>query len=132
MRRLGMLPPSVVNDNEVSLAVMFDVPPQGEARIGVTDHGQLMTLCDQIGKRLQSPSLLSMRPHRVGLLNCVSVHLKDNTRATLDLLITITGNTAWPDDNEYARGVRWYINVVDATDMMWLLKSLDAITVKEG
>lgn len=132
MRRLGMLPPAVVKDNEVSLAVMFDVPPQGEARIGVTDHGQLMTLCDHIRTRLQSPVLLSMRPHRVGSLNCVSVHLKDNTGATLDLLITITGNTVWPDDNEYVRGARWYINVADATDMMWLLKSLDVLTVKEG
>lgn len=132
MRRLGMLPPTVVNDNEVSLAVMFDVPPQGEARIGVTDHGQLMTLCDHIRKRLQSPALLSMRPHRVGSLNCLSVHLKDNAGGTLDLLVTITGNTVWPDHNEYARGARWYINVADATDMMWLLKSLDAITIKEG
>lgn len=35
MRRLGMLPPAVVKDNEVSLAVMFDVPPQGEARIEI-------------------------------------------------------------------------------------------------
>ncbi|MBU9839289.1 hypothetical protein J1780_04895 [Rahnella aceris] len=132
MRRLGMLPPAVVNDNEVSLAVMFDVPPQGEARIGVTDHGQLMTLCGHIRKRLQTPALLSMRPHRVGSLNCVSVHLKDNAGATLDLLITITGSTVWPDDNEYVRGARWYINVADATDMMWLLKSLDVLTVKEG
>ncbi|HEY3592202.1 MAG TPA: hypothetical protein VGL07_19360 [Buttiauxella sp.] len=127
-----MLPPIVVSDNKVSLAVMFDVPPQGEARIGLTDNGQLMTLCDHIRKRLLQPALLSMRPHRVGSLNCVSVHLNNNAGATLDLLITITGNTVWPDDNEYARGARWYLNVADATDMMWLLKSLDTVTVQEG
>ncbi|WJV56233.1 hypothetical protein PCO85_22905 (plasmid) [Prodigiosinella aquatilis] len=47
-------------------------------------------------------------------------------------MITLAGNTVWPDDNEYARGARWYINVPDATDMMWLLKSLDVVTVNEG
>ncbi|MCB5303571.1 hypothetical protein [Yersinia bercovieri] len=125
MRRRGMFPPSVVNDSEMRLAVMFDVPPQGDARIGESDHRQLMKLRENIRRRLPAPLTLSLRPHRVGLLNCLSLHLSDRAGATLDLLITLTGNTVWPDDNEYARGVRWYINVPDATDMMWLLKSLD-------
>ncbi|AUH01879.1 hypothetical protein CWC46_19975 [Prodigiosinella confusarubida] len=132
MRRRGMSPPTVVNDNEMSLAVMFDVPPQGDAYIGESDHRQLMKLKDNIRRRLHSPMTLSIRPHRVGMLNCLSIHLGGKAGTTLDLLITLAGNTVWPDDNEYARGARWYINVPDATDMMWLLKSLDVVTVNEG
>jgi len=125
MKRRGMSPPVVVKDSQMSLSVMFDVPPQGDANIGESDHRQLVNLKENIHRRLHSPVTLSMRPHRVGLLNCLSLHLSDSTGATLDLLITIAGNTVWPEDHEYARGVRWYINVADATDMMWLLKLLD-------
>ncbi|NDL64260.1 hypothetical protein [Acerihabitans arboris] len=131
MRRLVMSSPKVVNDNEVSLAVVFDVPPQGEAHIGESDHRQVTRLCDEVCRRLQHPIIVSVRPHRVGMRNCLSVHLSDHAGKALDLLITLTGNTVWPDDEEYARGARWYINLPDATDMLWLLKALEDITGKE-
>jgi hypothetical protein len=87
-------------------------------------------LCTEICRRLQQPVILSVLPHRVGSKNCLSVHLSDCESKTLDLLITLTGNTVWPDDEEYARGARWYINLPDATDMLWLLKSIERITEK--
>jgi|SRR5471030_1927726 len=95
MRRLVMSSPKVVNDNEVSLAVVFDVPPQGEAHIGESDHRQVKKLCDEV-RRLQHPVMLSSRPHRVGTRNSLSIHLSDHAGKTLDLLITLTGNTVWP------------------------------------
>ena len=131
MRRLSMSPPKVVKNNEVNPAVVFDVPPQGGAYIGESDHRQVNKLCSEICRRLQQPVILSVLPHRVGTKNCLSVHLSDRENKTLDLLITITGNTVWPDDEEYARGARWYINLPDATDMLWLLKSIERITDKE-
>jgi len=68
---------------------------------------------------LQHPAILSSRPHRVGTHNCLSIHLSDHAGKTLDLLITLTGNTIWPDKEEYATGARWYSNLPDATDMLW-------------
>lgn len=59
------------------------------------------------------------------------MHLSDSESNTLDLLITLTGNTVWPDEEEYAQGTRWYINLPDATDMLWLLKSIERISEQE-
>ncbi len=131
MRRLTMSPPKVVKDNEVNPAVVFDVPPQGDAYIGKSDHRQVSKLCAEVSRRLQHPVTLSVLPHRVGTQSCLSVHLSDSKSHTLDLLITLTGNTVWPDKEEYARGARWYINLPDATDMLWLLKSIENTTGKE-
>lgn len=130
MRRLEMSVPQIVKDNEINPAVVFDVPPQGGARIGESDQLQLNKLCDRVLKRLQQPVIVSIRPHRVGVRNCLSIHMGDNEGKGLDLLITLTGNTVWPDEDEYARGARWYINLPDATDMMWTLKTLENISVK--
>ncbi|UUE35793.1 hypothetical protein L0Y23_18425 [Pectobacterium aroidearum] len=132
MRRLTMSKPEVVPDNALPFSVLFDVPPQGVARIGEGDASQLAKLGDEVRKRLVCPAQLSVLPHRVGNRCCVSVHISDPTGKALDLLITVAGNTVWPDDNEYARGVRWYINVSDATDMMWLLKAIEQVTGEKG
>ncbi|WP_409160590.1 hypothetical protein [Pectobacterium sp. B2J-2] len=132
MKRLTMSKPEVVTDREIPLSVLFDVPPQGVARIGEGDAGKLARLGDEVRKRLSCPAQLSVLPHRVGNRCCVSVHVSDLAGKTLDLLITVAGNTLWPDDNEYARGVRWYINVSDATDMMWLLKSIEQAVGENG
>ncbi len=51
MRRRGMAPPTVVKDSEMSLAVVFDVPPLGDAHIGESDHRQLGKLQDNIRQR---------------------------------------------------------------------------------
>ncbi|MDR3430748.1 MAG: hypothetical protein P4L95_02380 [Rouxiella aceris] len=131
MRRVKMSQPKVVKDNEVSPFVMFDVHPQGEAHIGESDHLHLVKLCEKVRTRLTPPLAMSMRPHRVGMRNCLSLHLSNNIGVTLDLLITLTGNTVWPDDNEYAKGTRWYVNLTDATDMMWFLKTLELMTFQE-
>jgi len=130
MRRLDMSEPKVVQDNEINPAVVFDVPPQGIARIGESDQLQLRKLCDRVLQRLQHPVIVSIRPHRVGIRNCVAIHMSDSEGKGLDLLITLTGNTVWPDEEEYSRGARWYINLPDATDMMWMLKTLEEITAK--
>jgi hypothetical protein len=64
-------------------------------------------------------------PHRVGKRSCLAVLLTDARAKVLNILITVTGNTLWPDDRDYQEGVRWPVCVPDATDMLWVLKEID-------
>ncbi|MEH5573160.1 hypothetical protein PO590_13885 [Raoultella ornithinolytica] len=125
MKTLTMAPPAVVPDKPLLATVIFTVPPQGEATVGQTDSMALGRLREEIIHRLETPVLISVYPHRVGRRSCLSIHLTDARDKALDILLTVTGNTLWPDDADYRDGVRWHICVPDATDMMWVLKEID-------
>lgn len=129
MRKMTMAPPVIVPDKALIASVIFTVPPHGEASIGQSDHMSLETLQREILKRLERPVLQSVYPHRVGRRSCVAVHLTDMNEKALDILITVTGNTLWPNTTEFSTGLRWNICVPDATDMMWVLKEIDRVTV---
>lgn len=101
MKKLTMAPPMVVADKALIASVIFTVPPQGMASIGQSDSVSLDTLLREILKRLKTPFLLSVYPHRVGRRSCVAVHLTDENEKKLDILITVTGNTLWPGEAEF-------------------------------
>ncbi|APG19843.1 hypothetical protein A3780_20605 [Kosakonia radicincitans] len=128
MKTLTMAPPAVVPDKALLATVIFTVPPHGEATVGLSDSVALARLQKEILNRLGTPVLLSVYPHRVGRRSCLAIHLTDAREKSLDILITVTGNTLWPDDRDYRDGVRWHICVPDATDMMWVLKEIDRAT----
>ncbi|WP_432735227.1 hypothetical protein [Cronobacter sakazakii] len=132
MKKLTMAPPMVVPDKALIASVIFTVPPVGSASVGTADSVSLRQLQGEIVKRLKHPVLLSVYPHRVGRRSCVAVHLSDMHEKTLDILITVTGNTLWPGEQEYRSGLRWNICVPDATDMLWVLREIDRVTSEPG
>ncbi|MFP1767881.1 hypothetical protein ACLEDP_00530 [Lonsdalea quercina] len=132
MKKLTMAPPVVVPEKALIASVIFTVPPQGAASIGQSDSVSLDTLKREILNRLEKPLLLSLYPHRVGRRSCVAVHLTDANEKTLDILITVTGNTLWPNEAELGTSLRWNICVPDATDMLWVLKEIDRVTSVQG
>lgn len=127
MKSLKMAPPTVVPDKSLLATVIFTVPPQGEATVGLSDNVALARLREEIINRLGTPVLLSVYPHRVGRRSCLAIHLTDAREKTQDILITVTGNTLWPDERDYREGIRWHICVPDATDMWWVLKEIDRV-----
>lgn len=128
MKALTMAPPVVAPDKSLLATVIFNVPPQGDATIGEADNLALGRLRDEISKRLDIPVLLSVYPHRVGRRSCLAIHLTDVREQVLNILITVTGNTLWPDEKDYREGVRWPVCVPDATDMWWVLREIDRAT----
>lgn len=103
MKKLTMAPPVVVPDKALIASVIFTVPPVGAASVGMADSASLKQLQGEIVKRLKHPVLLSVYPHRVGRRSCVAVHFCDVHGKTLDILITVTGNTMWPGNRSTGR-----------------------------
>lgn len=113
----------VVDCNTSSTGVLFDAPPQGNPRISQHHHAQLTELCRQIRQRVGEKVTFTCSPHRVAGHNCLAVQVEGKT-GTVNLLLTVTGSLRWPAMDDYEHGVRWYINLVDAVDMGYLIFEL--------
>lgn len=132
MIKLTMSPPAVVPDGDLLATEIFGAPPQGRATIRESEHARLVSLEQEIRRRLEKPVIYSLYPHRVGRRCCISLHLGDAQGKTLDILLTITGNISWPTEADYKSGIRWHICVPDATDMMWVLWNINRIAGEMG
>lgn len=104
--------------------VLFEAPPQGNPRIRETHVVQLAELCEQIRARTRSVVSITCSPHRVGHHSCVAVKLA-GTDDCVNLLLTITGTLRWPTAQDYAQAPRWYINLTDAVDAVYLVMQLE-------
>ncbi|MCX8966325.1 acetyltransferase [Erwinia psidii] len=105
---------------------LFTLPPQGVVTFRETDAQALKDFCQAIGDRLSGPITLTAHPHRIGGHTSVALHLKDRLGRCIDVLVTMSGNTLWPQPEEYDHP-RWYITVPDAADMVYLLLHLGSI-----
>ncbi|AHG20647.2 hypothetical protein Z042_14220 [Chania multitudinisentens RB-25] len=103
--------------------VLFEAPPQGNPRISEVHAAQLAELCGHIKARIPSVPAITCSPHRVGQHNCVAVKLAGATDC-VNLLLTITGTLRWPTQQDYAQAPRWYINLPDAVDVVYLVTQL--------
>lgn len=103
--------------------VLFEAPPQGNPRISEVHAGQLAELCEQIQTRTRSVASITCSPHRVGHHSCVAVKFTGSS-ACVNLLLTITGTLRWPTELDYAQAPRWYINLPDAVDAVYLVTQL--------
>lgn len=99
---------------------LFTLPPQGVATLSETDAQSLETFCTAIRDRLLGPVTLTVHPHRIGSCTSVALHLEGRLGRCIDLLVTVTGSTLWPQPEAYAHP-RWYITVPDAADVVYLL-----------
>lgn len=113
----------VVDGNNSNTGVLFDAPPQGNPRISQYHHAQLTELCRQIRQRVGEKATFTYLPHRVAGDNCLAVQVVGKT-GMVNLLLTVTGSLRWPTGDDYERGVRWYINVPDAVDIVYFLFEL--------
>jgi len=103
--------------------VLFEAPPQGNPRISEVHAGQLAALCEQITMRIRTVQSITCSPHRVGHYSCVAVKLA-GASASVNLLLTLTGTLRWPTQQDYAQSPRWYINLPDAVDAVYLVTQL--------
>ncbi|CAM4168669.1 hypothetical protein BZK40_23935 [Citrobacter portucalensis] len=113
----------VVEGNISNTGVLFDAPPQGNPRISQRHHAQLAELCRQIRQRVGEKAIFTYSPHRVAGHNCLAAQVEGKT-GTVNLLLTVTGSLRWPAMDDYVHGVRWYINVPDAVDVVYFLFEL--------
>ncbi|EAB6416876.1 hypothetical protein KV802_001203 [Salmonella enterica subsp. enterica serovar Corvallis] len=113
----------VVDGNIANIGVLFDAPPQGNPRISQHHHAQLTELYRQIRQRVGEKATFTYSPHRVAGHNCLAVQVEGKT-GTVNLLLTVTGSLRWPAMDDYEHGVRWYINVPDAVDVVYLVREL--------
>ncbi|WP_034947684.1 hypothetical protein [Erwinia oleae] len=105
------------------VGVLFEAPPQGNPRISEAHADELAALCDQIRLRIQTVESITCSPHRVGHHSCVAVRLA-GAKASVNLLLTLTGTLRWPTPQDYAQAPRWYINLPDAVDAVYLVTQL--------
>ncbi|MFS6933741.1 hypothetical protein [Klebsiella oxytoca] len=105
--------------------MLFEAPPQGNPRISEAHAGELAALCEQIRLRIQTVESMTCSPHRVGQHSCVAVKLA-GADACINLLLTLTGTLRWPSSQDYIQAPRWYINLPDAVDAVYLVMQLAA------
>jgi len=105
---------------------LFTLPPQGVATLSDTDALALETFCVAIRDRLLGPVQLTTHPHRIGSRTSVALHLEGRLGRCIDVLITVTGSTLWPQPDEYSHP-RWYVTVPDAADVVYLLLHLSEL-----
>ncbi|EAA4447548.1 hypothetical protein DPE66_16230 [Salmonella enterica subsp. enterica] len=113
----------VVDGNISSTGVLFDAPPQGNPRISQCHHAQLEELCRQVRQRVGEKVTLTCSPHRVAGRNCLAVQAVGELGA-VNLLLTVNGSLRWPVAEDYEHALRWYINVSDAVDVVYLVREL--------
>ncbi|EBR8050709.1 hypothetical protein DSB53_04770 [Salmonella enterica subsp. enterica serovar Wangata] len=113
----------VVDGNISSTGVLFDAPPQGNPRISQCHHAQLAELYRQIRQRVGEKATFTCSPHRVAGHNCLAVQVAGKS-GTVNLLLTVTGSLRWPVTEDYEHAPRWYINVPDAVDAMYLMREI--------
>lgn len=123
MMRFRFTSLDVVDGNVTDNGVLFDAPPQGNPRISQYHHAQLEELCRQIRRRVGENATFTYSPHRVAGHNYLAVQVVGKMGA-VNLLLTVTGSLRWPTTDDYERGIRWYINVVDAVDVGFLIFEL--------
>ncbi|GJK49701.1 hypothetical protein TUM17560_20780 [Serratia marcescens] len=110
---------------------LFTLPPRGMATLSATDALGLDTFCTAIRARLSGPVRFTAHPHRIGSRTSVALHLEGRLGRCVDVLITVAGNTLWPQPDEYSHP-RWYVTVPDAADVVYLLFYLCELFLHRG
>lgn len=102
--------------------LLFDSLPQSAPVTGQRYSVLLQQLTDQLRARLSGPVNIICHPHRIGHRGSVAMTLEGET-GRVDLLITVNGRTLFPEEGDYS-APRWYIDVVDMVDAVYLMLTL--------
>lgn len=105
--------------------VLFDSLPQSAPVTGRAQAVLLQQLINQLRARLFGEVKITCHPHRIGHRGSVALTLEGES-GRVDLLITVNGRTLFPEEEEYTSAPRWYIDVVDAVDAVYLMLTLNS------
>ncbi|EAA8668896.1 hypothetical protein OOP60_005139 [Salmonella enterica] len=105
--------------------VLFDSLPQSAPVTGRAQAVLLQQLINQLRARLSGEVKITCHPHRIGHRGSVALTLEGES-GRVDLLITVNGRTLFPEEEEYTSAPRWYIDVVDAVDAVYLMLTLNS------
>lgn len=114
--------------HEHSGGALFTLSPQGEPGVLPATHQHLVRLRAMLRQRLTGPVKMTCHPHRVGLSSSVAIYLEGKLKQAVNILITVTGQTSWPQEEEYAHP-RWYITVPDSADLVYLMLWINGLDV---
>ncbi|EBD0364556.1 hypothetical protein QY625_004897 [Salmonella enterica] len=104
--------------------LLFDSLPQSAPVTGYAQAVLLQQLVSHLRARLSGPVNIVCHPHRIGHRGSVAMTLEGET-GRVDLLITVNGRTLFPEEEDYS-APRWYIDVVDMVDAVYLLLTLNS------
>ncbi|EDW0699442.1 hypothetical protein NAK90_002028 [Salmonella enterica] len=105
--------------------VLFDSLPQSAPVTGRAQAVLLRQLIKHLRARLSGVVNITCHPHRIGHRGSVAMTLEGES-GRVDLLITVNGRTLFPEEEEYTSAPRWYIDVVDAVDAVYLMLTLNS------
>ncbi|EGG2729949.1 hypothetical protein K3Z69_002022 [Salmonella enterica] len=119
MSRLVLKYPDPVVTGENGHGALFDIPPQSAPVIPSTLQTEWELLQSALRTRLTGEVTMTCHPHRIGHRGCVSVCFQGEQGRT-DVLITVSGRAQFPQKEDYL-SPRWYIDVADMVDALYLV-----------
>lgn len=125
MSRLVLKYPEPVVTEENGHGALFDITPQPAPVIPSTLQTEWEQLQSALRTRLTGEVTMTCHPHRIGHRGCVSLCFQGEQGRT-DVLITVSGRAQFPQKEDYL-SPRWYIDVADMVDAMYLVLWLSEI-----
>ncbi|EDA0235120.1 hypothetical protein JOU91_004860 [Salmonella enterica] len=119
MSRLVLKYPDPVVTGENGHGALFDIPPQSAPVIPSTLQTEWEQLQSALRTRLTGEVTMTCHPHRIGHRGCVSLCFQGEQGRT-DVLITVSGRAQFPQKEDYC-SPRWYIDVADMVDALYLV-----------
>ncbi|ELL8033844.1 hypothetical protein RX151_003344 [Salmonella enterica] len=119
MSRLVLKYPDPVVTGENGYGALFDIPPQSAPVIPSTLQTEWEQLQSALRTRLTGEVTMTCHPHRIGHRGCVSLCFQGEQGRT-DVLITVSGRAQFPQKEDYL-SPRWYIDVADMVDALYLV-----------
>ncbi|EAS2902695.1 hypothetical protein DTC83_19220 [Salmonella enterica] len=119
MSRLVLKYPDPVVTGENGHGALFDIPPQSAPVIPSTLQTEWEQLQSALRTRLTGEVTMTCHPHRIGHRGCVSLCFQGEQGRT-DVLITVSGRAQFPQKEDY-HSPRWYIDVADMVDALYLV-----------
>lgn len=125
MSRLVLKYPEPVVTEENGHGALFYITPQSAPVIPSTLQTEWEQLQSALRTRLTGEVTMTCHPHRIGHRGCVSLCFQGEQGRT-DVLITVSGRAQFPQKEDYL-SPRWYIDVADMVDAMYLVLWLSEI-----
>ncbi|EDU6024617.1 hypothetical protein IIF74_004781 [Salmonella enterica] len=125
MSRLVLKYPEPVVTEENGHGALFDITLQSAPVIPSTLQTEWEQLQSALRTRLTGEVTMTCHPHRIGHRGCVSLCFQGEQGRT-DVLITVSGRAQFPQKEDYL-SPRWYIDVADMVDAMYLVLWLSEI-----
>lgn len=119
MRRLVLKYSEPVVTGENGHGVLFDIIPQSAPVIPSMLQTEWEQLQSALRTRLTDEVTMTCHPHRIGHRGCVSLCFQGEQGRT-DVLITVSGRAKFPQKEDY-RSPRWYVDVADMVDVLYLV-----------